>query len=306
MKNQIRYRVVVFIGLLLISSCDSSPDLVWTMVNVNESRLQGDAHLIQLKGGKTVLIDAGYLKPAQNVLIPLLEKKKIKKIDVVFISHPHRDHYEGLKPIQSAGIEIGKVFFNIPNKALCDREIPWGCNYKQIGEYRRMLERANVKIEKAKPGMRFDLGNNASMEILYAFDGVNTPVGKTGINDLSLIMMLNYNGYKMLFTGDLNRKIGRYLAKQGKNLKADILKVPHHGTEGVAPDSFFKAVNPDYAMIPAPAQLWCHKRSLRIRNWFQKNDVPVFVNGWHGNVEVQITGSDLKIIPEKQNHYLCE
>jgi competence protein ComEC len=149
-----------------------------------------------------------------------------------------------------------------------------------------MLKKANAEIVKAEKAMKFDLGNGATVEILYAFDGVNTPVGGTDINDLSLVMMLKQNKKKILFTGDLNNAIGQYLAKNAHNLEADILKVPHHGTEGVVPNSFFEVVNAKFALVPAPTHLWCQERSARIRNWFNNNGVPVYVNGWHGNVQV--------------------
>jgi competence protein ComEC len=283
---------------------DSAPDLVWTMVNVNHTRLQGDAHLIEVKNGKTILIDAGYLGPAKEKLIPYLQNRKIDIIDIAFISHPHRDHYEGLLPILEAGIEIETIYFNIPDKRMCDREIPWGCNYQQILEYQRQLRRHDVIVKSGEPGMAFDLGNNATIKILHAFDGIHTPVGNTDINDLSLIMMLQQNNRKILFTGDLNQKLGGWLAKSAE-IQADILKVPHHGTEGVAPNSFFEAVSPNYALVPSPKQLWCSKRSSRIRNWFARKNTPVFVNGFHGHVSVKFTESGVEFIPEIPKSITC-
>jgi len=127
---------VIFIGVLLgYLSHDSSPDLVYTMVNVNHTNLQGDAHVIRVRNGKTILIDAGYLEPAKEKLVPFLQESRINDIDIAFISHPHRDHYEGLVPILDAGIKIKEVYFNIPDKEICDREIPWGCNYQHILDY---------------------------------------------------------------------------------------------------------------------------------------------------------------------------
>jgi len=131
-------------------------------------------------------------------------------------------------------------------------------------------------------------------------------VGRISINDLSLIMMLKQSGHKMLFTGDLNRKIGKYLASHAHDIQAEVLKVPHHGTEGCAPNSFFKAVNPKYALVPAPRGLWCSKRSSRIRNWFEKNQVPVFVAGFHENVKVEIRKGKLRILSENEAINLCQ
>jgi len=303
----ILFTIIVCGGVIV--SCnliDSSPDLVYTMVNVNNTKLQGDAHVIKVKNGKIILIDAGYLGPAKEKLVPFLKKSHIDKIDIAFISHPHRDHYEGLLPILNAGITIKNVYFNIPDKEICDREIPWGCNYKQVLYYHKILKQHNVKIKLAKAGLVFDLGNGATIKILYAFDGVHTPVGRTDINDLSLIMMLEQFGHKILFTGDLNRPIGGSLASHAHDIQAGVLKVPHHGTEGCAPNSFFKAVNPKYALVPSPRGLWCSKRSSRIRNWFEKNQVPVFVNGFHGDVKVEIRKGKLRILPENEAINLCQ
>ncbi len=284
---------------------ESSPDLVWTVVNVNHTNLQGDAHLIEVKNGKTVLIDAGYLGPAKEKLIPYLKKREINRIDIAFISHPHRDHYEGLLPILEAGIEIETVYFNIPDKQICDREIPWGCNYKQILKFHRQLSQHKTTIKSADSGMKFDLGNNATINILHAFDGIHTPVGRTDINDLSFIMMLAQDSRKILFTGDLNQKLGGWLAKSDE-MQADILKVPHHGTEGVAPNSFFEAVAPKYALVPSPKRLWCSKQSSRVRKWFKDRKIPVYVNGFNGHVSVQLSNAGIEIIPEIQSSIECK
>ena len=243
------YVSLVFITVVgggVIVSCnliDSSPDLIWTMVNVNKSKI-GDAHVIQVKRGKTILIDAGFKNSAEKQLIPFLRRSNIKRFDIAFISHPHKDHYEGVLPILKAGIKIKEIYFNLPDKEICDREIPWGCEYKDVLTYHQILKDYAVEIKVAKAGQTFELGNGATIKILYAFDGINTPVGRTDINDLSLVMMLKQSGHKMLFTGDLNKKIGKYLASHAHDIQADILKIPHHGTESCAPNRFLKAVEP--------------------------------------------------------------
>lgn len=273
--------------------------LVWSMVNVNYSPLQGDAHLIQTNIGKNILIDAGYLEPAKNALIPFLQSKGIKKLDLVFISHPHKDHYAGLTAILESGIKIDEVYFNIPDRSICDPEIPWGCDYADILNYHQILKDKGVKVSTAKAGMAFNIGLGTSLKILYAFDGINTPVGRTDINDLSLIMLLRNGSQAALFTGDLNEKIGEYLAKEGKDLKVDILKLPHHGTEGAAPDAFYAAVSPKIAMVPSPALLWCSARSARMKNWVESRQIPTYVNGFSGHVTVTMRRDSFQINQER-------
>ena len=82
----IRNLLLVFVtlafvgGLVAYTIKQSKPVLVWTMVNVNHTALQGDAHLIEVNNGKTVLIDAGYLGPAKEKLVPLLKKRKVSHL----------------------------------------------------------------------------------------------------------------------------------------------------------------------------------------------------------------------------------
>jgi competence protein ComEC len=262
--------------------------LTWTMINVNYSPQQGDAHLIQTSNGKNILIDTGHLDPARKALVPFLQSKGIKKIDTVFITHPHKDHYDGLLAILESGIPIKDVYFNVPDKQVCDAEIPWGCDYEHILNYKKMLTLNQVNILEAKPGMVLDLGFGSSLKVLYAFDGVNTPVGRTDINDMSYIMLLKNGFNTALFTGDLNAKLGEFLAKEGKDLKADILKLPHHGTEGAAPDAFFTASAPKDVLVPSPALLWCTPRSARMKNWVESRKIPTYVNGFSGHVTVKM------------------
>ena len=262
--------------------------LVWSMINVNYSPQQGDAHLIQTSKGKNILIDTGHLGPARKSLVPFLQSKGIKKIDTVFITHPHKDHYDGLLAILESGIPIKEVYFNIPDKQVCDVEIPWGCDFEHILNYKKMLASNQVNILEAKAGMLLDLGWGSSLKVLYAFDGVNTPVGRTDINDMSYIMLLKHGFNSALFTGDLNAKLGNYLAKEGKDMKVDILKLPHHGTEGAPPDAFFDAVSPKAALVPSPALLWCTPLSARMKNWVDSRKIPTYVNGFSGHVTVKM------------------
>jgi competence protein ComEC len=299
-KTNIMILVLALGSCLLVWVNFYNKPFIWSMINVNYSLQQGDAHLIQTKNGKNILIDTGHLDSARKAVVPFLQSKSIKKIDTVFITHPHKDHYQGLLAILESGIPISEVYFNMPNRQVCDEEKPWGCDFEELVSFQAMLKSNQVKIREAKAGMQFDLGLGSSLKILYAFDGVNTPVGRTDINDMSYIMLLKHGFNTALFTGDLNAKLGQYLAKEGKDLKVDILKFPHHGTEGAAPDAFFVTASPKDVLVPSPALLWCTSRSERMKSWVESRNIPTYVNGFSGHVTVKMNWFGYHVEAERQ------
>jgi hypothetical protein len=178
---------------------------------------------------------------------------------------------------------------NTPNKEICDKEIPWGCNYKEIQELIAAVKakgidiRPLILIDVNKPKTLYQDKYN-KLQLLYTSSPINPELGPVDINDLSMIMKLTSNDITYLFTGDLNVQLSNYLATNEEGLKADILKVPHHGTESVASNDFLNKVNPAIAIVPSPKDLWCSKRSSRYREYFKNRDIKTYVMGFSGDM----------------------
>lgn len=264
----------------------------WTMVNVNAGEAQADAHLIRMPDGGYQMIDAG---DTESRLVPYLRERGVKRIERVFISHLHTDHYGGLPAILEGGIEIGEVYVNYPERSVCDGESPWGCNFAHIEQTTALLRSKGVAVIEVKPGQVLYAKDGVRLSVLYAYSGIDSPVGRTDVNDTSVIMALEYGKTRVLFTGDLNSALGTYLAAHAADVKADILKVPHHGTEGVAPNEFFERVGASVAMVPAPRGLWLSDRSERIRRHFEQKGTRTFVNGLCGHATVLIREDDFTV-----------
>ncbi|MGA3085452.1 MAG: MBL fold metallo-hydrolase [Thermodesulfobacteriota bacterium] len=288
--NKKIYWIVVFfvfsLSVFLLGFMDSNAQpMEWTMVDVNKVDLVGDAHLLRFPDGKIYLIDVGY---EGGGLVQYLEKRKIKKIDKVFITHFHKDHYGELFTLLKAKISIREVYANLPDQEICDNERPWGCDFPHILKTLDLLKQRKVSIKPVRAGEIFYNKDGTFFEALYAFDGVHTPVGKTDINDTSLIMLLTHGKIKALFTGDLNYPIGEYLSVEGQKIEADILKIPHHGAEQAAPNDFFNRVQPKTALVPTPKNIWLSDRCKRIREYLEQKKVDTYVTGLHGDVTVFI------------------
>ncbi len=303
----------LIVALFLLNSCDKDNNkLVWTVINVNSTGKQGDAHLIS-KNGKHFMIDTGQYYYVKRTLLPFLHSKHISYIDSILITHPHFDHYGGLVSIMQSDIKVGKIYMNIPTKNKVESE-PGGGRWRYILDILNAAKKYHVPIIPIKAGDKYIFDKNSYFEVLYQYDGEHTPVGKTDINGMSAVMMLHNGKNRFLFTGDLSQKIGDYIASNFNNLKADILKFPHHGAvshvpklgeQGFPSKIFFQKVSPKVVIVPAPKTIWCSKLGKRARELVKDNNYTTYVNGFNGNISVVSDGKSYKIIPEKSSKLIC-
>lgn len=299
----------LFLTSLVILTFASPPGFAeqitrWTMLNVTPAEAQADCHLLEMPDGAKILIDAADAIDAPGIAIAHLQRLKIKHLALVIISHFHRDHYGRLLDIVKSGIKIDRVILNVPAKSCADREIPWGCDWNDVQATLDQLKANHIPYSTPKAGDRLwefktRRGIICGIDVLCCYDGLNSPLGATDVNDTSIILRVFHGKTRILFTGDLNHTLGAYLAKSNVDLKADLLKVPHHGTEGVAPNEFFDRVDASSVLIPSPKTLWESARSMRIRNYFIEHRIPFFVSGINGNVTVTMTARGYTIKTER-------
>ena len=290
-----KYRIVLLLTLLLLCACTSEPEATWHLVNVNATKLQGDANLIQTHNS-VIMIDGGYYGEAERFLIPYVSALGIKTIDHFFVSHPHRDHYEGLIALLDAGITVSNLHIRIPPKHICDREIPWGCDMKDIRSFVQKAIDHSITVHHPEVGFRYEVSPKSTIEILYAQDD-DLPSDTIDVNDLSLIMKWSINDTTVLFPGDLNEKVGTVLSNDPR-MRSTFLKMPHHGATGLAPNDFFDQVDPDYVLVPGPKWVWCGERGARARHWVEQKQLPVWVNGIDGNIKVDFFDDHIIVTPE--------
>lgn len=283
---------------------DGAEETQWTMLMVSPANDVADAHLLRLPNNVTVLIDAGKLSDAPGAVVNQLKALKVTRLDLVVISHFHIDHYGALTEIIDAGIEIKRVAVNVPDQGSADLEKPWGCDLAHVRHVLDILGTRKIPYFTPKTGERLletrtSKGTVVALDVVCLFDGINTPIGRTDVNDTSMLVRLSHGPIRALFTGDLNFPLGTWLATSDFDLRADVLKVPHHGTENAAPNEFFTRVGATSALVPSPKELWASARSMRIRNYFHRHGIPVYVSALRGNVTVTMTQQGYSISAER-------
>lgn len=288
----VRFFLVSLIGAFFLQSCrKKDPSVTWTMLGSPAARQQEDAHLLIFPDGGVVLIDVGRDKATEAQL----QRRGISSVDTVVITHAHKDHYGGLIPLFDSSIKIGRIILNPPPRGICQREASWGCDYQHLMNTVARARKMAIPISQAVPGNIVESRGGATLEVIMAHDGLSRPVGGTDINDTSIVLKLLYGKTRVLFTGDLNRQVGDYLVRKNFDLKADILKVPHHGGESTVSNVFLDTVSPSFAMVPAPVGLWLGDTGKRLREYFQAKGIKAYVTGLHGNVTVVILSSSYHV-----------
>lgn len=305
MKRSAVRLYLLLCGLAFTPHLPASAEAVrWSMLNVMGRHDVADCHILNLPGGATILIDAGLLGDSPGAVVRKLQEAQVKSIDLAIISHFHIDHYGALLDVFDAGIPIRKVVVNVPDKAAADPEMPWGCNLAHVQYVLDGLDTRQIPYFTPAIGERLweertAAGALVTLDVVCLYDGLNTPIGRTDVNDTSILLRLSVGPTRALFTGDLNHALGAHLAQSDFDLKADVLKVPHHGVEGAAPNSFFDRVGASAALVPGPRKLWESERADRIRGYFDGKKIPTYVSGLHGDVIVTLTEKGYEIETER-------
>jgi competence protein ComEC len=156
----------------------------------------------------------------EYVVVPYLTKKGINEIDGVFISHWDSDHYSGAYNL----IDCDNIHL---------RNILSSWNNEDI----------KAKITIVKKGDNFILDNKFKITILSPKDDVVF----TDKNNLSLVILLNYNERRILIPGDIESETENEIISD--LVKSDIVILPHHGSKTSSTEAFVNTLSPNFAVI---------------------------------------------------------
>ena len=286
-----RFFVFAVMLLLLLTGCaaqgervtapSSEPALQGDKLRVHFINVgQADAILVQSQQAN-LLIDAGKNGDGQMV-VDYLKQQGIQKLDVVMGTHPHEDHIGGLDTVIKQ-YDVKKVYLPKVNH-----------NTKTYQDVLLALKDKHLKATAAAGGQEFALGG-ATVEIIAP----NSEKYKE-LNNYSIVCKVTYGETSFLLPGDAEELSEKEMLKQGYNLKADVLKVGHHGSHSSTSEAFLKAVAPELAVISVAKENDYGHPHQEIMQRLAAHKVKVYLTSQVGTIVMNSDGKEIEVQTEQK------
>ena len=203
---------------------------------------QGDAAVVQGRAA-ALLIDGGTAVPGgadlgESVVLPALRALAVRRLDLVVASHADLDHRGGLPAVLRA-LPVDRLW--LP---------PGGADEPAFQALIESARSRGVRVEEAGAGSEaLQLGD---LRVAPLWPPSDAGRGLRGRNERSLTVRVEVAGHALLFPGDIEAGAEAQLVASRARLRAEVLKLPHHGSRTSSSARFLEAVDGAVAVASAP------------------------------------------------------
>jgi competence protein ComEC len=262
---------------------------------------QGDSALLTMPDGTTLLIDGGghpnidwtgagegdeqpfrrdTRTIGERVVSEFLWSKGFDQVDYVLATHSDADHIDGLNDVVRNFKVRGAIVARTP------------VNDGGFGRFAASLHNAGVLIEVIGGSDSFQIGDVA-IDVLWPppLADVNSPYR----NNDAVVLRVRYGERVLLFAADIEKEAENMLLRNEMNLRADVIKVAHHGSRTSSTQAFVDASHPRVAVISVGrTSVFGHPHKEVVARW-RANGAEVMTTGEKGTISVVTDGRMLAV-----------
>lgn len=204
---------------------------------------QGDSMLVAFPNGQSMLIDGGGavgspVDPGIRILQPILRAQRRSRVNVLVLTHPHPDHLIGLASIAER-VEARELWDN--GHGLTQQAGPIYAQLLQTTRRKQM----HIRRPPSLCNRRWAFGS-AHVRVLGPCPDLDR---SANFNNNSLVLQISMGRHRALLVGDAEHEQEQSLLQAGYPVRADILKVGHHGSRSSTSAAFLAAVRPSDAVV---------------------------------------------------------
>ncbi|MFH2006702.1 MAG: MBL fold metallo-hydrolase [bacterium] len=249
-----------------------------------------DSILLSTSAGHRVLVDAGLAMEGNHLvrrrLLRFFREQRIKKLDYFVVTHPHPDHFGD--PVQlRRRVAFPSIHTNADGAVLL----------RTLTLRLRLAAGSPVSIVTLRQGDHLELGR-LQLRVLSPSRAAKPPlqVSSPGEqNERSLVLMAQYGSHRFLLAADLGYAGERTLLDTGLPLRADVLKLGHHG-QGSTSDAWLRRVRPKFAVATCGHDALGSRRELSraLLTRLNLHKVKLLRTDRHGDVVFETDGRNLR------------
>jgi len=240
---------------------------------------QGDAAVVELPGGKVLVIDAGGaatgdFDTGEAIVAPYLRSRKITKIDYLLVTHARVDHYGGMRALVKEFAP--NEFWSGPAKGKTQR-------FEDLADELARSPISQVTLNAGEPCRDID---QATLCVLHP--------PAADLADASVVLRIDFAKARFLFAGDIEKQEEASLARRADTLRSVTVKMPRHGSATANSREFIAAVAPKLAILSASARSRSEAQREEVTERYRNAGAEVLRTHEDGAVIVETDGETVR------------